>query len=270
MRGLFTSGVLDYLLEKDMEFKKIYAVSAGTSNACNFVSKQKGRAYKINTKYRGDKHFASMYSLITTGDYFGKKFQLDTIPNQLNLYDYDAFMRSESEFYAVATNCETGKPEYLKVEKFPRDMEKIWASSSLPMLARMVEIEGKKYLDGGVADSIPIIKSLRDGNKKNVIVLTRDVSYRKEANEMMGIIKMAYRHYPNLVRAVERRHLVYNKTLDFIEKHEQAGHLFVIRPEKQVQIDRLEKNQKKLKALYKEGYRVAENKYEELIKYLNR
>lgn len=268
MRGLFTSGVLDYFMDKEVEFKKIYAVSAGTGNACNYLSKQRGRAYTINTKYRGDKHFASMRSLITTGDYFGKEFQLKTIPNELYPFDYETFAENNTDFYAVATNCSTGEAEYFKVERLPEDMEYIWASSSLPLLSRLVDIHGEIYLDGGVSDSVPIVKSLRDGNKKNVIVLTRDITYRKEPNKMIPVIEKKYRDYPKLVEAVRRRHIIYNRTLEFIEKHEKAGHIFVIRPQERVKIGRLEKDEKKLKELYEMGYHTAEMLYGEMVKYL--
>lgn len=268
MRGLFTSGVLDCFLEKGVDFRSIYAVSAGTGNACNYLSKQKGRTFTVNTKYRSDKHFASMYSLVTTGDYFGKEFQLKTIPDELCLFDYDTFHRSETNFYAVATNCRSGKAEYFKVNHLPEDIDYIWASSSLPLLSRLVNIDGEKYLDGGVSDSIPIIKSLKDGNKKNVIVLTRDYNYKKGPNQMLPLIEKKYRDYPQLVNAVRRRHIVYNKTLDFIKKHEREGHMFVIRPEQKVKIKRLEKDKRRLEELYEMGYETARRCYDDMIRYL--
>lgn len=268
MRGLFTSGVLDYFMDKEAEFEKIYAVSAGTGNACNYMAKQRGRSFLVNTKYRGDKHFASLYSLVTTGDFFGKEFQLKTIPDELCLYDYKAFEKSKTDFYAVVTNCLTGKPEYRKVEHLPEDVENIWASSSLPLLSRLVDINGNKYLDGGVSDSIPVIKSLRDGNKKNVIVLTRDRDYRKKPAGMMHIIERKYKDYPKLVEAMRKRHIIYNRTLDFIEKHEKAGHIFVIRPEEKIKIGRLEKDERKLKDVYEAGYHAAETSYNDMVRYL--
>lgn len=268
MRGLFTSGVLDYFLDKQIEFEKIYAVSAGTGNASNYLAKQRGRAYTINTKYRNDKHFASFYSLLTTGDYFGKEFQLKTLPEKLYPYDYETYEKSLTKFFAVATNCESGKAEYFQVKHLPEDMDYIWASSSLPLLARLVDINGKKYLDGGVSDSIPIIKSLKDGNRKNVLVLTREKEYRKEPGKMIHIIEKKYKKYPNLVEAVKKRHIIYNRTLEFIDKHEKAGHIFVIRPQKKVEIGRLEKNKEKLSALYECGYEAARICYNDMIAYL--
>ena len=168
----------------------------------------------------------------------------------------------------MATNCESGKAEYFKVKHLPKDTEYIWASSSLPLLARLVDINGGKYLDGGVSDSIPIIKSLKDGNKKNVIILTRDREYRKEPSKMIHIIEKKYKKYPNLVEAIKKRHIIYNRTLEFIEKHEQAGHIFVIRPQEKVKIKRLEKDEKKLEALYESGYETARECYDDMLTYL--
>ncbi len=269
MRGLFTSGVIDYFIKKNVEFKNIYAVSAGCGNACNFMSKQLGRACEVNTKYRDDKRFASVRNLIATGNYFGKEFQLDVIPNDLYPYDYDAFAESPMNFYSVMTNCVTGEAEYMQVKNLPEDMEKIWASSSLPLLSQMVTVDGQKYLDGGVADSIPVIKSLKDGNKKNVIVLTRDITYRKTPSQMMGIMERVYKNYPKLVESMRKRHIIYNKTVEFILRHEEAGHLFVIRPEQKVSIKRLEKNEEKLLKLYEMGYETAKKCYDDMVEYLN-
>ena len=269
MRGLFTAGVIDYFMDQEIEFKSIYGVSAGASNGCNYMSHQKGRTYTVNTKYRGEKEFAGLHSLITTGDFFGKEYQLHTIPDKLCPFDYDTFNANDrTAFYAVITNCDTGKPEYPGVKRLPEDMEYIWASTSLPLLSRIVEIDGGHYLDGGISDSIPIVRSLKDGNKKNVIVLTRDRSYRKEPNKMMPMIERKYKDYPNLIKAIKYRYRIYNHTLEFIEKHEKAGHIFVIRPEEKVKIGRLEKDEKKLKNLYDMGYETAKQHTDEMIAYL--
>ena len=176
------------------------------------------------------------------------------------------------EFYAVASNCKTGEAAYLKVQDTRKDMEmdKIWASCSLPLLSKNVHIDGEEYLDGGVADSIPVVKAMRDGNKKVVIILTRDSSYRKKPNKLMPIIKLKYREYPKLVELMEKRHRIYNKTIKRIEKFEKEGRIFVIRPKNAVEIGRLEKDVNKMKALYNAGYKEAEECFHELMKYLNK
>ena len=269
MRGLYTAGVLDFFIDKDMYFENCYGVSAGASQCCSYLSKQKGRALEINTEYMKDKRYASVSNLIKGGSYFDKEFSLKTIPDELVLYDYDTFSKSESNFYAVVTDCKTGKPAYLKVEDMSKDLDKVWASCSLPLLSKMVEIDGEEYLDGGVADAIPVLHALRDGNKKVIVILTRDGDYRKSPEKMMPLIKLTYHNYPKLVKAMKRRHARYNKTLIKIEKLEKAGKIFVIRPKEIVEVGRLEKDPEKMKKLYDAGYKDAMDSYEALCKYLN-
>lgn len=269
MRGLFTAGVLDFFMDNGIKFENVYGVSAGACMACSYLSEQRGRSFDINTKYVKDKRYASMDSLIKTGNYFEKDFQLNVIPNKLNPYDYDTYKNSKSNLYVVATNCKTGKAEYLKVEDMARDIDMIWASSTLPMLSKMVVIDGKEYLDGGVADSIPVNKAIKDGNKKIVVVLTRGILYRKRKNKMSKIIKLKYKNYPKLVEAIEKRYSLYNKTLAYIRKLEDDGKIIVIRPKEEVTIGRLEKNEEKLKDLYKSGYCAAEELIDKMKAYLD-
>ena len=272
MRGLYTAGVLDFFIDKGIYFRNCYGVSAGATQGCSYLSKQKGRAYRIFTKYINDKRYASFGNLLKEGNYFGKDFSLKMIPDELEPYDHETFVNSGANFYAVASNCRTGEPAYLKVEDTRRevDMDKIWASCSLPLLSKNVHIEGEEYLDGGVADSIPVVKALRDGNKKVVLVLTRDSSYRKEPNKLMPIIKLKYKSYPKLIELMEKRHRIYNKTLKRIEKFEKEGKIFVIRPKSVVEIGRLEKDTKKMKALYNVGYKEAKESFDKLMDYLNK
>ena len=148
---------------------------------------------QIFVDYMSDKRYASVSNLVKSGNYFDKEFSLKTIPDELVVYDYDTFAQSESNFYAVATNCKTGKAAYLKVEDMRKDIDKVWASCSLPLLSKMVEIDGEEYLDGGVADSIPVVHAIKNGADKVVVVLTRDIEYRKSPNKLMLLIKMRYR-----------------------------------------------------------------------------
>ena len=193
----------------------------------------------------------------------------DIIPNELDLFDYDTYNKNESNFYVVITDINTGKPEYVKIGDLKKDIIYVRASSSLPLLAQNVKINDKEYLDGGISDSIPIKKSIADGNKKNVVILTRDSTYRKGKNSLMPIIKLKYKKYPNFVKSMADRYIVYNEILDFIKELEDNGDVFVIRPKKPVNIGRTEKNREKLEALYNDGYNDAKDCYEELIKYLN-
>jgi len=260
--------VLDFFLDKEIEFKSCYGVSAGSVNACSYLSKQRGRAFSIDVDYLDDKNYASAYNLITTGNFFGTEMCYHMIPEKLNPYDYEAYEKFDGKFYAVVTNCETGQPEYLEIKDMKGQIDFIRASCSLPLMAQMVNIGGKLYLDGGISDSIPVRKSVKDGNTKNVIILTRDISYRKKTNELMPVIKIKYSKYPKLVDAIRKRHKYYNMTLDYIEKQEEKGNVFVIRPSKPVKIGRIEKNRKKLTELYHQGYNDAKNRYEKLKKFL--
>lgn len=269
MRGVYTAGVLDFFMEKDLYFKDCYAVSAGACHAISYFSKQRGRSIKVNLDYLHDKRYCSVNSLIKTGDMFGVDMIYNIIPNKLVLFDYDTYNKFDGNFYSVVTNCETGEAEYLRINDARKDIDAVRASSSLPLLSRIVEINGKKYLDGGISDSIPIRKSIEDGHEKNVVVLTRDKSYRKEKSKLLPVFKIKYKKYPKFLKAVENRYRVYNKTLDFIDEEKKKNKAFVIQPKYHVSIGRLEKDKEKLRALYKQGYNDARDCYDDLIKFIN-
>ena len=270
MRGVYSSGVLDFFIEKDLFFENNYGVSAGACHLCSYLAKQYKRAFRVNVDYLNDKRYCSVHSLLKTGNLFGAEMLYDIIPNELNLFDYDTYNKNESNFYVVITDINTGKPEYVKIGDLKKDIIYVRASSSLPLLAQNVKINDKEYLDGGISDSIPIKKSIADGNKKNVVILTRDSTYRKGKNSLMPIIKLKYKKYPNFVKSMADRYIVYNEILDFIKELEDNGDVFVIRPKKPVNICRTEKNREKLEALYNDGYNDAKDCYEELLKYLGK
>ena len=270
MRGVYSSGVLDFFIEKDLFFENNYGVSAGACHLCSYLAKQYKRAFHVNVDYLNDKRYCSVHSLLKTGNLFGAEMLYDIIPNELDLFDYDTYNKNESNFYVVITDINTGKPEYVKIGDLKKDIIYVRASSSLPLLAQNVKINDKEYLDGGISDSIPIKKSIADGNKKNVVILTRDSTYRKGKNSLMPIIKLKYKKYPNFVKSMADRYIVYNEILDFIKELEDNGDVFVIRPKKPVNIGRTEKNREKLEALYNDGYNDAKDCYEELLKYLGK
>ncbi|CDA11456.1 patatin-like phospholipase family protein [Intestinibacter bartlettii] len=270
MRGVYSSGVLDFFIEKDLFFENNYGVSAGACHLCSYLAKQYKRAFRVNVDYLNDKRYCSVHSLLKTGNLFGAEMLYDIIPNELDLFDYDTYNKNESNFYVVITDINTGKPEYVKIGDLKKDIIYVRASSSLPLLAKNVKINDKEYLDGGISDSIPIKKSIADGNKKNVVILTRDSTYRKGKNSLMPIIKLKYKKYPNFVKSMADRYIVYNEILDFIKELENNGDVFVIRPKKPVNIGRTEKNREKLEALYNDGYNDAKDCYEELLKYLGK
>lgn len=268
MRGVYTAGVLDYFMEKNLYFDDCYGVSAGACHISSYVSKQIGRSIKVTLDYINDKRYCSVNSLIKTGDMFGVEMLYDLIPNKLELYDYDTFNKFKGNFYSVVTNCKTGKAEYIKIKDMKKDIIAVRASSSLPLLSRIVEINGKEYLDGGITDSIPIKKSIKDGHKKNVVILTRDKTYRKSKPKFLSFFKLKYKKYPNLVKAIENRYKMYNETLDFIEEEKAKNKVFIIQPKLPVKISRIEKDKDKLKALYNQGYEDAKEIYEDLMKFL--
>ena len=268
MRGVYTAGVLDYFMEKNLYFDDCYGVSAGACHISSYVSKQIGRSIKVTLDYINDKRYCSVNSLIKTGDMFGVEMLYDLIPNKLELYDYDTFNKFKGNFYSVVTNCKTGKAEYMKIKDMKKDIIAVRASSSLPLLSRIVEINGKEYLDGGITDSIPIKKSIKDGHKKNVVILTRDKTYRKSKPKFLSLLKFKYKKYPNLVKAIENRYKMYNETLDFIEEEKAKNKVFIIQPKLPVKISRIEKDKDKLKELYDQGYEDAKELYEDLMKFL--
>lgn len=270
MRGIFTAGVLDAFLENEIEFKRVFGVSAGACHAASFLSGQKKRAYNIGVDYLDDKRYCSIYSLITTGDLFGAKFAYDEIPNKLNLYDYDAFNKNKTEFYATVTNVETGEAEYVKINDMKKDIIYVRASSSLPLVSKIVKANGKKYLDGGIADSIPVRHSLETGSGKSVVILTQHSEYRKEPSFSSKLIKLLYFKYPKFSQKAIDRYLIYNDTLSYIDEEEKKGNLFVIRPDTKLPIGRIEKNKEALSNVYNTGYEKGKAVMENLKAFLEK
>ncbi len=270
MRGVYTAGVLDAFLENKVEFSSVYGVSAGSCHGCNYLSKQKERGAQVNIDYVDDPRYCSMRSLITTGDFFGVDMCYSKIPDVYVPYDYDEYSRYEGDFYVVLTNLETGKPEYHKVKDMKKDIWMIRASSSLPLLSRTIVVNGRPYLDGGVSDSIPVKESIRRGNRKNVVILTRDGAYRKEPNSLLPVMRLRYKKYPKFIETMKNRHIAYNETLDYIDREEKAGNLFVIRPQKTVEVGRLEKDKDKLRTLYRQGLEDGRAVVEEMRAYLEK
>lgn len=268
MRGVYTAGVLDLFLDEGLYLYNIYAVSAGACHACSYVSKQRGRAYKTVYDFIRDRRYASFTNLITTGDFFGVKMAYDDIPNIYLPFDYKAFLQSNSAFYAVLTDCRTGRAEYARVKDLRKDIDLIRASSSLPLMARMVSIGSSLYLDGGLADSIPLVRSISDGNKKNVVIMTQHRGYSKKKDTLLPVMKARYKAYPELVHSLENRHEQYNSSLKEAYNGEKNGRVFIIQPDRPVEIGRIEKDRNKLQELYQQGYDTAKKLFPDLKKFL--
>lgn len=270
MRGLYTAGVLDFFMDRNLYFPYIIGVSAGACNASSYISRQIGRTKKVNLKFIGDHRYLSYRNFIKEKSIFGMKFMFEEIPNNLIPFDYSTYNKSKETFVIVATNCSTGQPEYFYNVHGHDLITELKASSSLPFLSPMVEYKGMKLLDGGVSDSIPIKKALQDGNKKNLVILTRDKQYRKAPFNGSFISKKVYKNYPNLNYALENRYKIYNETLDYIDEMEGTNELFVIRPSSKLEVGRLEKNKSKLENLFNQGYEDAKSNYDSLINWISR
>lgn len=271
MRGMFTAGVMDVLMENGVTFDGAVGTSAGAAFGCNYKSHQIGRVIRYNTRYCKDKRFCSISSLIKSGDIYNADFCYGDIPSKYDIFDFDTYKNDPMEFYSVCTDIETGKAVY---HKYTGDEDSgfdwIRASASMPLVSKIVEIDGKKLLDGGMADSIPLKFFESIGYDRNVVVLTQPADYRKKPNGAMPLIRIAYRKYPKLVEAMANRHTVYNDTIDYINSEEKTGKLLVIRPESQLPVSRMEKDPEKLKAAYNEGRKAADQKLDAVRKFLNK
>lgn len=269
MRGLFTAGVIDVLMENGIEFDGAVGVSAGACFGCNYKSHQPGRVIRYNTQYCKDKRYCSFGNLVRTGDMFGVDFCYRQLPFELDLFDHETFEKDPMEFYVVATDVETGKAAYHKCEK-GKDEDLLWfrASASMPLAARVVDIDGKKYLDGGIADSIPLEFFENKGYCKNVVILTQPRGYVKKKNKLMPVIKLALGKYPAFVETAKNRHDVYNAQTSHVLDAEKNGTAFVICPPEELPVGRTEHDPERLKNVYNIGRKEAEKNIEALKKFL--
>lgn len=269
MRAVYTAGVLECLMEHDLYFPYIIGVSAGACMGASYLSRQAGRNRIVNVDYVSDPRYISWGNLIKKREIFGMDFIFDEIPNQLVPFDYQAYEDSKERYVIGTTDCETGESVYYEKGDTGFDLLKILrASSSLPFIARIVEFGGRKLLDGGLADPIPIRKAERDGYGRNVLILTRNESYRKSPNRMGWLVRRAYRKFPKLVETMLLRHDVYNETLGYIKEREREGAAFVIRPTETLSVGRMERDPEKLGALYKQGYEDAKRQLPELKRWM--
>ena len=269
MRGMYTAGVIDVLLEMGIKADVVIGVSAGALFGINYKSRQKGRALRSNLKYVKDKRYMSLYNLVTTGNIVNEDFCFNEIPNILDDFNYASFKRSKGEFYAVVTNVNSGEAEYIKIEDCKRDVQALRASGSMPFVSRPVEYNGQFYLDGGIADSIPIDKIMSMGLDKVIVVLTRPQGYRKKRTSIAPA-KVMYKKYPKLIETMKNRYKVYNKSLDEINFLELEKDIFVVRPSELIKIKKMEKDEDKLKEMYNLGYNDLKSRKSELNDYLNK
>ena len=259
MRGVFTSGVLDAFMKYDLYFNYVVAVSAGACNGLSYISRQPRRARLSNIDMLVKYNYIGLRHLVTQGCIFDPELLYDRFPNELIPYDYDTYFASPSTFEMVVTNCNTGRAEYLTEKDGDRQrlLDICRASSSLPYVSNVIDVDGQPYLDGGIVDSIPVGRAIDMGYDRNVLVLTRNRGYRNTSKDRK-IPKFIYKKYPRLRVALSRRIAEYNHQLDMVEEMEDKGLVDVIRPLRPMDVDRIEKDEKKLEALYEECFQLGE------------
>lgn len=264
MRGLYTTGVLDVLMEEGLFADAVIGVSAGAIFGSSYMSEQHGRGLRYNLKYVDDDRYVSMKSWLKTGNIFNAEFCYDELPNKLDIYDYDKFQENAARvpFYVCCTNVDTGKPEYIRCTDFRKEMDYMRASASLPLVSKIVYKGGKKLLDGGTGDSIPVDYFRSIGYKKNIVVLTRPAGYVKRPSSSAKLLRFRYKKYPEFIKANLNRHDNYNNTLRNVEEYEKQGEALIIRPSIEYKISRLERDKEKLKFMYDLGRKDAKEKLE--------
>lgn len=269
-RGIYSAGIIDYFLERKIKFPYIIGVSMGACNGTNYVSRQVGRNLRVPYNYINDRRYISMSNLIFKGGLFGMDFIFGEIPRKLDLFDFKAYEESDQRFVVVTTDCETGKPAYFENPDNEKLLKVLTASSSLPFISRKVKIGGRDYLDGGLADSIPVEKALEDGNEKLVVLLTRPEGYEKKPSTMAFLNSAVYGRNPGLVECLNSRYKRYNESLALVKKLESEGRAFVIRPGDNIDMGRVERNQEKLKKTYDMGYADAVSLEGQLMEFLGK
>ena len=258
-RGIYTAGILDVFAQNNISFDGIMGVSAGCIHGVSFLSGQIGRSVRYTTRFCNNPSYMSFKSLIKTGDFFNVDFCYYKLPETLDPFDNDAFDKNPTPFYAVCSDVKTGKAVYHKCDSVKGEKIKwIQASASMPLAAKIVKIDEGEFLDGGITDSIPIKKMQELGYSKNIVILTQEAGYRKKPNSLLPLIKRVYKKYPELINAIQNRHIIYNQQLDYLEEQEKLGNVIIIRPSQKPQAGRIEKDKEKILSTYNLGRNDAE------------
>ncbi|MGE5410283.1 MAG: patatin-like phospholipase family protein [Clostridiales bacterium] len=269
MRGVYTSGILHFLMEKELWFPYVIGVSMGACNAANYISRQIERNKIVNIKYVNDSRYISYLRIFTSGELFGMNFIFNTLPNLLEPFDFRTFWENDTKCITTVTDCIIGEAVYYEKNELGNDyMRVLQASCSLPFISKPVEYDNRTFLDGGISDSIPVWKSIKDGNKKNVIILTQPKGYRKKPESLIKFAQKKYSHFPGLVKALNNRHNQYNETVDYVEHLQENNEAFILRPLNPLSSGRIETNKNKLYQMYDQGYKDASDNYSALCKFL--
>ncbi|WP_243109409.1 patatin-like phospholipase family protein [Anaerophilus nitritogenes] len=272
MRGAYTAGVLDAFMDEKIKTSYVIGVSAGANNGADFMSEQRDRNKKVFVDVVKDPRHSGIWNLLREGSYFGMDFIFNTVANELIPFDYDTFYNSPTTFKVCTTNCKTGEAVYFSHRDFePKYFAQkiLRASCSLPMISSPVEIGEHTYLDGGLVDPIPIKKSIQDGNSYNIVILTRNKGYKKKPSKFNFITKIFLHKYPEIVKVLKNRYKKYNDCMDEINKLEKEGSVYVFRPQKELSVNRLEKDIKKLNDLYEQGYHEAIHQMDDFKNWLD-
>ncbi len=268
MRGMYTAGILDVFLQEKIPFDGIVGVSAGALFGVNYLSEQAGRAIRYNKRFNRDRHYMGLLPLLKEGNIVSTEYAYHKVPHELDVFDDARFRASDIPFYAVVTAMESGQSEYIRIQSVFDQMDTLRASGSMPYVSRPVFLDGKPYLDGAIADSIPFVWMAEQGYDKLVVILTRDASYRKKPMSRR-MAKLCYRKYPAFAEAMANRHTVYNGSLETLLQWEAQGKAFVLRPSAPIEIGRIEKDPDKLQAVYDLGATDAQARLDELKSYLS-
>ena len=266
MRGLWTAGVTDVMMEHDVWPDGLIGVSAGAAFGCNYKSRQAGRAIRYNTRFARDKRYSGLWSLVTSGDYFNANFGYHVVPYEYDLFDTKAFEENPMQFIVVCTDVLTGQAVYHDMQHVSyEELEWLRASASMPLVSKVVEVEGHKLLDGGVSDSIPLSYFESIGYDRNVVILTQPLGYRKAPSKLMPLMRLSLRKYPQFVKAMSERYLMYNKQLEYVTQAEAEGRCLVIRPDEKIPIGHISHDAEQMRRVYEIGRQVGE-RYIEKIK----
>ena len=271
MRGLWTAGVIDVMMEHDVQPDGLIGVSAGAAFGCNYKSHQIGRAIRYNTRFATDPRYSGWKSLLTSGDYYNANFGYHVVPFEYDKFDIETFQKKPLAFTVVCTDVETGQPVYHKMDHVDyNELEWLRASASMPLASKVVEVDGWKLLDGGVADSIPLEYFEKQGYKRNVVILTQPLGYRKTHLGLMPLMRLVLRKYPHFLKALDERHLMYNCQLDYVAEAERLGRCLVIRPDDNIPIGHLSHDAQQMQYVYELGRAVGERYIDRIKEFYNK
>lgn len=265
MRGLWTAGVIDVMMEAGIRPDGVVGVSAGAAFGCNYKSQQPGRAIRYNKRFARDRRYSGWWSLLSSGNYFNAEFAYHVVPRDYDVFDGDTFQSNPMEFVVVCTDVITGRAVYQPLTHVDDEaLEWIRASASMPLASRIVSVGGHLLLDGGVSDSIPLAYFEQRGYQRNVAILTQPLGYRKQHNALMPLMRLSLRRYPQMVAAIDRRHLMYNAQLDYVAEAERAGRCLVIRPEGPIPIGHLCHDAARMQMVYELGRDVGNRQLDKI------